>query len=136
MKLKESEFKLIVGGFIFYTKLEGYISFGPIDEDNTVHLLLPNCYIRFKSDRVGWNDLKKPIQEGMLWISPLLEKYVYQSNGMTITIDNFEAVWVDFQPEVLKVSFPKWLSDNFGFALPDWGYQFIKDSKKLQIQLK
>jgi len=137
MKLQLSEFKLIERKLIFYTKLEGRITFGQFFEENELYEVFPNWYVSYDKKRVYFAEIKDSVQDGIRWIMPLLEKSITQTRlPIIITIDTFESIWVDFQPEIMKIAVPKWLAENLGFSLPIWEYQVIGDSKRIEIQLK
>jgi len=99
--------------------------------------VLPNWYVSYDKKRVNFAEIKDSVQDGIRWIMPLLEKSITQTRlPIIITIDTFESIWVDFQPEIMKIAVPKWLAENLGFSLPIWEYQVIGDSKRIEIQLK
>lgn len=132
--MRDYECKLIQHGFILYCKVGGKRLNGE-DKSNLIEVT-NRIGLQFHEKLIlnlGW---KKFCIESLLWIAPLIESKLLANEKITFALERLEVIFVDFQPEFLKVVIAQWVAFNLEFELPPWESGFNKHTNEIKFILK
>lgn len=132
--MRDYECKLIQHGFILYCKIGGK-SLNREDKSNLIKVT-GRIGLTFHEKLFANSGWKKFCFEGLLWIAPLIESKLLADEKITFVLEKLEVIFVDFQPEFLKLAIAHWVASNLEFDLPQWESDYNRLTNEMKFILK